>query len=111
MTTLEKMLVDYQPTHLGASFLISDSSKKVNLSYIVRRLEKCSIRNGDCEVTIDESGKEKYTCSDLGICLRAYDDRCHQGEITCSTCGESVPRNKICSECGAVMKGLLEDKP
>ena len=52
----------------GARFVTRPCVKKINLNYIVKRLNRCADKYGGCE-----------QCPDLGKCLKAYDLRCNQG--------------------------------
>ena len=78
----------------GLSFITSSRVNRVNLNYIVKRLEACS----------DKYGGFCDSCPDLEICVKKFDERCSLGETICPFCKEQVPKTKYCSNCG----GLLE---
>ncbi len=65
----------HTPTTGGAIFVVSPRAKKVNLNYIIHRLEACANANG-CD-----------DCPDLSVCLTDYDMRCaniyHEGGRWC----------------------------
>ena len=85
---------------IGAELVNSKRVIKVNLNYIVKRLEACcDIHGGYCG-----------DCPDLEVCRKKYDDRCGLGETICPYCGKEVLRLRLCSECGASLK-KLNDKP
>jgi hypothetical protein len=54
----------------GAEFITSKAPNKVNINYIVKRLEACCDQNGGfCD-----------GCPDLEMCVRAFDERCGLGK-------------------------------
>lgn len=54
----------------GARFITSGTARKVNLNYIVKRLNKCSDFHSGCE-----------GCPDLSRCVKAYDERCGKDDL------------------------------
>jgi len=84
----------------GASFITSSRVNRVNLNYIVKRLEGCCDRYGGfCD-----------DCPDLELCVKKFDERCSLGETICSRCKEPVPLTKYCSNCGELLVRLKNEK-
>ena len=77
----------------GAALVTSRRVKKVNLNYIVKKLERCYEKYSGCD-----------DCPDFKACRGAYDDRCSLGETICPACHSQVPIDKYCAECGEYLK-------
>jgi len=52
----------------GAEFVSQSGIEKLNLNDIVKRLRECAEAHDSCR-----------DCPDIGICVRAYDERCSLG--------------------------------
>jgi len=74
----------------GAAFITSPFANIRNMSYITKRLMKCSRKYEDWR-----------TCPDTKICVKAFDARIDMGVKICPYCGASVPKKTICENCGA----------
>ncbi len=57
----------------GAELVTSSRVRKVNLNYIVRRLEACCNKYGKAP---SEGYRVCDGCPDMKVCVEGYDDRC-----------------------------------
>ena len=73
----------------GTRFITGTQVNRVNLNYIVDRLNLCSNRHDNC-----------VNCPEETVCTKAYDVRCSLNETICPECHQEVPFLKYCPECG-----------
>jgi hypothetical protein len=75
---------------IGAEFVTSPEVRVTHIDLIVNELELCSEEFAGCD-----------DCPDIKVCTKAYDARCDIVTRCCKVCGETVPANKYCCNCGS----------
>ena len=70
-------------------WILKTRARQVNLNTVISKLGLCSDKHNDCR-----------DCSKERECTNLFDERCGMAEVLCPHCGDSVPVNKLCSNCG-----------